>query len=68
VWDVISVGPLQGIPGGIRNSALGRLLGSSWPAPGAWAAPQIHRPFFVNLRRLYWVLPAQAGYGDKRAS
>jgi hypothetical protein len=24
--------------------------------------------FFVNLPRLYWWVPAQAGYGDKRAS
>ena len=26
------------------------------------------RPFFVNLQRLYSGSPAQAGYGDKRAS
>jgi len=24
--------------------------------------------FFVNLQRLYWWVPVQAGYGDKRAS
>jgi hypothetical protein len=23
---------------------------------------------FLNLRRLYWEVPAQAGYGDKRTS
>jgi hypothetical protein len=30
--------------------------------------PGFQRSFFINLQGLYWELPGQPGYGDKRAS
>jgi len=34
----------------------------------AAAAPADNASSFLNLRWLYWEVPAQAGYGDKRTS